>query len=83
MRGTPDGLRRLACTVRLEADRVRLMALRVRAVGAVRWRSPAAELYRQRVAARARSLEAAAEEAHDLAREAERLAAALERQAAT
>jgi hypothetical protein len=42
MRGTPEGLRRLACTVRLEA---------------------------------------AAEQAHDLAREAELLADALEREA--
>jgi hypothetical protein len=81
MRGTPDGLRRLACTVRLEADRARLMALRVRASGEVRWRSPAAELYRQRVTARARRLEAAAGRAHDLACEAERLADAVEREA--
>ena len=73
----------MACTVRLEGDRVRLLALRVRAVGAVRWRSPAAELYRQRVEARVRRLEAVAEAAHVLAREAERLAAALERGAAS
>jgi len=73
----------MASTVRLEGDRVRLLALRVRAVGAVRWRSAAAELYRQRVEARARRLEAAAEAAHVLAREAERLAAALERGAAS
>lgn len=58
---------------------MRLLAMRVRAVGAVRWRSPAAELYRQRVEARAGRLEAAAEEAHTLARAAEALAAVLER----
>lgn len=58
---------------------MRLLAMRVRAVGAVRWRSPAAELYRQRVEGRARRLEAAAEEAHTLALAADALAAALER----
>lgn len=61
---------------------MRLLAMRVRAVGAVRWRSPAAELYRQRVEARARRLEAAAEEAHTLAQATDALAAVLEREAA-
>ena len=83
MRETPEGLRALACRVRVEGDRVRLLALRVRAVGAVRWRSPAAEVYRQRVEARALRLEAAAEAAHVLAGEVEGLAAALEREAAS
>lgn len=57
---------------------MRLLSLRVRALGGVRWRSPAADLFRHRVEARARSLEAAAEEASGLARDADALAASLE-----
>jgi hypothetical protein len=68
----------MATTTRLQADRVRLLALKVRAVGAVRWRSPAADLYRAQVEARARRLEREAEDAHDLARGLEALADVLE-----
>jgi hypothetical protein len=66
-------------TTRLQGDRVRLLALRVRAVGAVRWRSPAAALYRAEVEARARRLEREAEAAHELARRVEALADVLDR----
>jgi hypothetical protein len=78
VRGDTDGLRRLATTTRLQADRVRLLALKVRAVGAVRWRSPAADSYRTQVEARARRLEREAEDAHELARSLDALADALE-----
>ena len=75
-----DGLRRLATTTRLQADRLRLFALRVRAVGTVQWRSPAADLYRIEVEARARRLEAQSEAAHHLARCIDDLAEAVERE---
>lgn len=78
MRLDSEGLRRLATTTRLQGDRVRLLALRVRAVGAVQWRSPAADLYRAEVEARARRLERESEEAHELARRVEALADALD-----
>ena len=78
-----EGLRRLAATTRLQADRVRLLALRVRAVGAVRWRSPAADLYRTQVEARARRLEVESEAAHRLARGIDELADRIERQRVT
>jgi hypothetical protein len=68
----------LAATTRLQADRLRLLALRVRAVGAVQWRSPAADLYRTAVEARARRLQAQSEAAHHLARCIDDLAEALE-----
>jgi hypothetical protein len=77
-----EGLRRLGAALRLEADHVRLLAVRVRLLGAVRWRSPAAELFRSRVEARARGLEASAEEARDLATCLERLAHDLEQASA-
>ena len=70
----------MATTTRLQADRVRLLAFRVRAVGAVRWRSPAADLYRAQVEARARRLEGEAEATHSLARCLDELANAAERQ---
>jgi hypothetical protein len=82
MRANAEGLRRLAAALRLEADHVRLLAVRVRLLGAVRWRSPAAELFRARVEARARGLEASAEEARDLAACLERLAHDLEQASA-
>ena len=78
MRGDTDGLRRLATTTRLQADRVRLLAFKVRAVAAVHWRSPAADLYRAQVQGRARRLEREAEAAHGLARSIDALADALE-----
>ena len=49
MQGDPTELRRLAGALRLQGDRVRLQAVRVRALGAVRWRTPAAEVFRGRV----------------------------------
>ena len=82
MRSNAEGLRRLAATTRLQGDRVRLLALRVRAVGAVQWRSPAADLYRAEVEARARRLEDESEAAHRLARCIDDLAEALERERA-
>jgi hypothetical protein len=75
-----ERLRRLAATTRLQADRVRLLALRVRAVGAVQWRSPAADLYRAEVEARARRLEAQSRAGHRLAHCIDDLAEAVERQ---
>lgn len=78
-----EGLHRRATTIRLQADRVRLLALRVRAVGAVRWQSPAADLYRTEVEARARRLEAQSEAAHHLARCLDDLAEALAREGAS
>ena len=74
MRDHPERLRRLAVDIRLQSDRVRLLALRVRAVGALQWRSPAADLYRGQVEVRARRLEREAEAGHELARGVERLA---------
>jgi hypothetical protein len=71
-------MRRLASAVRLQADRLRLLALKVRAVGAVRWRSPAADLYRANVEERARRLQDRSEAAHHLARRLDDLAEALE-----
>ena len=68
MRDHPERLRRQATDIRIQSDRVRLLALRVRAVGALRWRSPAADLYRGQVEARARRLEREAEAGHELAR---------------
>jgi hypothetical protein len=82
MQANAEGLRRLAAALGLDADRVRLLAVRVRLLGAVRWRSPAAELFRARVEARARGLEASAEEARDLATCLERLAHDLEQASA-
>ena len=64
--------------VRLQGDRLRLLALQVRAVGAVRWRSPAADLYRARVEVRAHSLQGRAEASRELARRLEVLAESLE-----
>lgn len=74
MRDHPERLRRLAADIRLQSDRVRLLALRVRAVGALQWRSTAADLYRGQVEARARRLEREAEAGHELARRVDALA---------
>lgn len=57
MVGDPGRLRAEAAQARLVADRVRLSAVRVRALGAVRWRSPAATVYRERVEEHAMRLE--------------------------
>lgn len=57
---------------------MRLLALKVRAVGAVQWRSPAADLYRAQLQGRARRLEREAEAAHELARSIDALADAIE-----
>lgn len=81
MRDDTEGLRRLATTTRLQSDRVRLLALKVRAVGAVPWRSPAADLYRAQVEARARRLGRQAEVAHELARAIDALADAIDKAA--
>ena len=70
----------MAATTRLQADRVRMLALRVRAVGAVQWRSPAADRYRAQVESRARRLERESEATHHLARCIDDLADAVERQ---
>lgn len=78
MGSDPEGIRRLAAGVRLQAERVQVMASRVRALGALRWRSPAADLFRLRVAARARSLDDGAEHARLLAEALEALAAEVE-----
>ncbi len=79
MREDPAQIRLLASAIRLQADRLRLLALRVRAVGAVRWRAPAADLYRAQVEERARRLQARSEAAHHLARCLDDLAEALDR----
>jgi hypothetical protein len=47
--GDPAELDRLAQRVRAEADEVRLVAAWVAATGGVAWRSPAAEVFRERV----------------------------------
>jgi hypothetical protein len=73
----------MAVVVQLQGDRLRLLALHVRAVGAVPWRSPAADLYRAQVETRARSLQRQAEETHALARRLEALAGSLERSQGT
>jgi hypothetical protein len=78
MAADPEGIRRLAAGTRLQADRVQAMAARVRVLGGLRWRSPAADLFRLRVAARARSLDESAEQARLLASALEALAADLE-----
>ena len=81
MRADTEGLRQLATTTRLQSDRVRLLALKVRAVAAVHWRSPAADLYRAQVEVRARRLEREAESAHELARDIDALADAIDKAA--
>ncbi|GAB3450518.1 hypothetical protein GCM10027517_38120 [Phycicoccus ginsengisoli] len=53
-------LRRLAATVRDEAERVRGGARRLAGVGAVRWHSPAGRLFRDRVEERVHALRATA-----------------------
>lgn len=78
MRADPEGIRRLSAGARLQADRVQAMAARVRGLGSLRWRSPAADLFRLRVAARAHSLEESAEQARRLARALDALAADVE-----
>ncbi|HEX5523510.1 MAG TPA: hypothetical protein VFX53_08675 [Pedococcus sp.] len=80
MQGDPAELRRLAGALRLQADRVRLQAVWVRALGAVRWRSPAAEVFRGRARARGAALEAAAEDAWAVAGRLEHLAVLLEQE---
>ncbi|MDF2093166.1 hypothetical protein P0Y31_12500 [Knoellia sp. 3-2P3] len=69
----------MATSTHVQADRMRLLALRVRAVGAIRWRSEAADLYRAQVEARARRLELEAEATHELARTFDDLATMVER----
>lgn len=73
-----EGLRRQATGLLLHADRTRLLAVRVRTVGTLRWRSLAADVFRDEVAARALALEAAAEETRALAAALDRLAGLLE-----
>jgi hypothetical protein len=77
VRGDAEGLRRTAVAVRLQGERLRLLAVHVRAVGDVRWRSPAADLYRAQVDARAHSLQRQAEATDEVARRLDALAESL------
>ncbi|WP_457254045.1 hypothetical protein [Pedococcus sp. P5_B7] len=56
MVGEPEQIRVVAARLRAEADRVRWLATRVLGTGDVAWRSPAATLFRVRVAERADGL---------------------------
>jgi hypothetical protein len=79
MAGAAEVIRAHAGVLRLEADRLRRMAFRIRMVGAtVRWRSPAAEAFRSRVERRAGSLQCTAEAVHQAASALELHAAAIE-----
>ena len=62
MVGDPDQIRAVAARLRSEAERVQWLAHRVLRTGDVAWRSPAADLYRWRVAERAHALRHCAEE---------------------
>jgi hypothetical protein len=69
MVGDVAELHRLAHRVRAEADEVRAVATQVAATAGVAWRSPAADLFRQRVDERVAALRRVAglvEEAADL-----------------
>jgi hypothetical protein len=82
MGADPEGLRRLADTLRLQADALRLTALRARAAAAVRWRSPAAELFRAQLEDRAQALDGASEDTRALARDLDALAVRVVEEAA-
>jgi len=62
MVGDPDQIRAVAARLRSEAERVQWLAHRVLRTGDVAWRSPAADVYRRRVAERAHALRHCAEE---------------------
>jgi hypothetical protein len=79
MVGDAERLRRTAGWARATADTARLAAFRVRVTGTLRWESPAAALYRQRVEERAAALEQLSASMHATADALERHAAEVER----
>ena len=56
MVGDPEQIRAVAVRLRSDAERVRWLASRALGTGDVAWRSPAATLFRARVAERAHGL---------------------------
>lgn len=79
MAGEAESIRAWARVLHREADGLRATAFRVRMVAAtVRWRSPAADAFRARVAARAGSLQSASEALREAAAAMEAHATAVE-----
>lgn len=56
MVGDPEQIRAVAARLRVDSERVRWLATRVQGTGELAWRSPAASVFRVRVAERANAL---------------------------